>query len=214
LFDGALTGANLGETIRLMENYVAAQRGEPAPAMSKFQQQLATGRLNLALAAEGVFGQRLSVRGQGKADLTGADLGQINLFGLLSKLLDHMLLNFTSLSLDTLQGSFTLDGDKVAFPDLRLTGARAKLEARGDYRITSDQLNFVVRVQPFGGTHTLVGNLFDVLSIPLANVLEVKLEGPLQDPHWSFVNGPVGLLRNLGGTPAASPAVLPPDKKK
>ncbi len=212
-FDGRLTGANLGETIRLVENYRAAQRGEPAPAMSKIQQQVAAGALALTFNAEGEFGRPLSFRGQGNATITGADLAQINLLGLLSKLLDGMLLNFSSLSLDTLHTGFTLEGGKVTFPDLVLTGAAARLDASGDYRLDAGTLDFRVNVRPFAEAHTVVGKITNVITNPLTSFLEVKLQGPLENPEWVFVNGPSNLLRSLVGEkkPAPPPAV---DKKK
>ncbi len=204
-FDGKLAGANLGETIRLVENFLAARRGEPAPSMSKFQQQVAAGKLELALTAEGAMGQPFSYHGKGTAAITGADLAQINLFGLLSKLLGRTLLNFSSLNLDKLQTSFALDGGKVTFPDLLLTGASAELKAAGDYALEAGTLDFRVNVKPFGNAHTLVGKTLEVFTAPLADALEVKLQGPLETPVWTFINGPVNVLRTLMGEKEPAP---------
>jgi hypothetical protein len=206
-FTANLTGANLGGAIQTLENFSAAQPGPPAPAASKFQQRLATGTLNLELTAEGAPSRPLRLQGQGHASITGADLGQIQLFGLLSDMLNHTLLNFSSLSLDTMQADFTLDGEKIAFPDkLSLSGPRANLDATGEYHLDSKQLDFMVKIQPFQGNRSLFGDALNLVINPIETVLKVKLQGTLEQPDWVFVLGPTSLLRKLTGALDSSAA--------
>ena len=198
-FDGALTGANLGEAIRVVAEFNARREGRPVPAVSEFQQRVATGKFDLTLKAEGPLDRPLALRGAGHADLIGADLGKIQLLGLLSDLLGHTLLNFTSLALDTARGDFTLDAGQITFPDLRLTGPSAALDARGDYRLDTEALDFKVRVYPLAENRTLVGNVIELFTNPLAKVLEVRLRGTAGKPDWTFVYGPTSLLRTITG---------------
>ncbi len=205
-----LTGANLGETIRTLEDYSAARQGLPAPATSKFQQRLATGRLDLTLTAEGDPTLPPQLHGQGHADITGADFGQIQIFGLLSTLLNHTLLNFSSMSLDTLHTDFALDGEKVSFPGgLTLSGPRAKIGATGDYQLDSNKLNFKVKIQPFEESRTLLGDVVKVVIKPIETAMEVNLQGTLEKPDWVFILGPTSLLRKITGALDQTPS----DKK-
>jgi hypothetical protein len=223
-FDGRLEGANLGEAIRTLENYSAARHGQPPPAESRFQQQIAGGTLHLTLAAEGAFARPVRLRGGGRVKVTGADFGRIRLLGLLSTLLDRTLLNFVSPRFDALGGepaedrsvtdtAFTLDGETVAFEDLWLTGPEAALMAVGAYRLDTQTLDFRVQVLPFEKGKTLVAKFVDFLTSPLSAALEVRLTGSLAEPDWRFVHGPASLLRALGneleklpGSPSVPPS--------
>lgn len=215
-YGATLKDADLGAAIQAVENFAAARHPE-ATAPGPQPKHLTGGKLGITLAAEGALDDQFNYRGGGTAEITGADFGQINLLGLLSELLNHTLLNFTSLSLDTLQANFTVAGNQLAFSELHLSGPRAALDAKGTYLIDRGSLDFTAKISPFKESSSVLGNAIDLMTKPLSGALEVKLGGTLNKPSWVFVYGPTNFLRKLTGdssppgTPApASPAATKP----
>lgn len=209
-FDAVLNDARLGEAIRALENFSALRRGEAAESQSKFQHRLARGRLDLALSAEGPYADPFGFHGSGNAQITGADLAEINLLGILSSLLRRTLLDFTTLQLDTARANFVVDGRKLAFSEFKLTGPRAAIEARGDYYLDSKTMAFNAKVFPFEESSGLLGSAVGVVLTPLSNALEVKLSGQLESPSWTFAYGPTNFLRTLIGPGAKKDAAPTP----
>jgi hypothetical protein len=117
------------------------------------------------------------------------------------------LLNFTSLRLDSAQASFRIEGNKIVFPQVKLQGPRAAIEARGEYLLDGKALDFNARVFPLQESKIVVADALGILLSPLSNVLELKLTGPLEKPSWAFAFGPTNILRTItrplnGGSPA------------
>ncbi len=206
-FDVALGHATLGEAGRLISRSTAALHHEPVSPPGLLEQRLAAAHLGLALAAEGTYDDLYHFTGHGKLDLTGANFEQIDLFGPLSKILAHTLLNFTSLTLDELHAEFALVGNKVLFAKdkpLLLTGPHATIKASGNYDLKGQQLDIMAEVLPFDRSRTPLGNVLKNILTPVTTVLEdvlkvnrVKLGGTLDKPVWSLVDGPTNLLRSL-----------------
>jgi hypothetical protein len=215
-FDVSLNQARLGESIRTLEVWSAERHGHPAAPESRFQKQVAAGQLDLSLSAEGHYDDPYSLHGTGNAVITGAELGEINLLGILSSLLRPTIFNFTTLQLDTARANFSLVGRTLEFSELRLTGPRAAIEAQGGYRLDTKTLDFAAKIRPFDTSETFLGATFGAVLSPLSSVLEVKLGGALDQPSWSFLYGPTNFLRVLSGEgsrstePAASPPASPP----
>lgn len=203
-FDMRLKNAGLGEAIRTLEVFSARRNKREIPAESKLQQRIASGRVDLAMSADGRFEDLLSYHGGGNAELTGADLAEVNLFGLLSQMLKRTLFNFTTLKLDTVHTNFTLQGSKLGFSDMRITGPRAAIDAKGDYLLDHKTLDMKAKLYPFAESDFILSNAVGFVLAPLSQVLEFKLTGPLEDPTWSFVYGPSNFLRALRGSDAGS----------
>jgi hypothetical protein len=175
------------------------------------------GHLDGELAAQGRYGQPLSFHGDGHFLITGKELGEIHLLGLLSEMLSKTLLNFTSLRIGTAQANFKLDGSKVHFPQVKLVGASASIEAKGDYLLDAKTLDFNARVYPLQESKLALPYGLGLLLSPLSNFFELKLTGPLEKPSWVFVYGPTNILRLLtqprtGGAPYAPANGAPPEK--
>ncbi len=202
-FDAVLQGANLATAVHTVSNYLAARRGEGTAKDDKFLSGKSKVRLDLALSAEGKATDPYSFHGNGHATLEGPELGEVRLLGLLSALLD-----FTSLRFTSARGEFQLDGPKVAFPAVSVTGANSAIQAHGDYSLDRRQLDFNARVYPFQESKSLLQNVVGAVLTPLSTMLEVKLTGALDDPRWAFVIGPTNLLRSLG-EPSATPVPTP-----
>jgi len=199
-FDAKLQGANLGDAIRVLEEFGAKRRGEKPPAVSRFQQRVATGKLDLSAAASGLYKNPYSFVGSGTAELTGAEFAEINLLGALSEALrGSSLLGFTSWRLDTAQTHFTLDREKLLLPDLHITGPTARLEAHGSYALDSKLMSFNAKFYPYEEGKTLLANAVGFVLTPLSAVLELHLAGTLAEPKWYFAYGPTSFFRKLAG---------------
>lgn len=212
-FDLRVKNAALGEAIRVLEEFSAKRAGREIPKESKLQKQIAAGRIDVAISADGMFDNLLSYQGQGNAQLTGADLAEINLFGVLSQVLKRTLFNFTTLKLDAMQANFAIQGPKLNFSQLRVTGPRALIDAKGDYLLDKSALDVKAKLYPFGQDNFILSNAVGLVLSPLSEVLEFKLTGQLDDPNWSFVYGPSNFLRALrGGDSKPSDSSHPPEK--
>jgi hypothetical protein len=152
-----------------------------------------------------------SYKGSGNATLTGDALGEVRMLGLLSE-----LLSFTSLRFTTARASFNVNGTKLDFSKISVTGANSAIDAHGSYALDRHELDFTARVNPFQESSFIPSILLGAMLTPFSSVLEVKLTGQLDKPAWAFVNGPTNFLRNLTrpgrpATPPAPPATAPPD---
>ena len=212
-FDLRVKNAGLGDAIRTLEEFSAKRAKRDIPKESKLQKQIAAGRIDVAISADGMFDNLLSYQGQGNAQLTGADLAEINLFGVLSQVLKRTLFNFTTLKLDALQANFTIQGPRLDFSQIRVTGPRALIDAKGDYLLDRSALDVKAKLFPFGQDNFILSNAVGLVLSPLSQVLEFKLTGRLDNPNWSFVYGPSSLLRALRGEESSPPdSPLPPEK--
>ena len=201
-FDATLHEARLSEAVTAVSDYAAQRRGQPTTA-EKFMPGKSQIKFDLALAAEGRFDDLFSYQGTGNAVLNGAELGEVRLLGLLSELFDFTALRFTTARLN-----FQLQGRKVFFPTLSVTGANSAIEGHGDYWLDRGEMDFNARVYPFQESKSLLQNVVGVVLTPLSTALEVKLTGPLNQPSWAFVIGPTNFLRSL--TQPSKPAAEKP----
>jgi len=207
-FDCAIKDANIGESINTLEQFFAKQRGEAPSPNSKFQRQLADGSLSLQLAAQGLYRDPLSYRGQGGFELSGDQLARINLFGALSQLLSKSsLFSFTALQLKAARASFSLDRQQLDFPDLKITGTTAAIETKGSFLLDRKIMDFSAKVYPFEQGKTLLANAVGFVLVPLSNALELRLSGTLDQPNWRFAYGPTSFIYSITGT---KPSEAPP----
>src|SRR6185369_6327684 len=115
----------------------------------KFIQLAANSNLDAALSAQGNPESIPSFQGTGNVALTGAELGEVHLFGLLSQVLSGLSLSFSSLKFDAARSSFTLQDGALFFPDLKVTGPSAVIDARGNYVIATNALDFSAKFKPY-----------------------------------------------------------------
>ncbi|HEY0864678.1 MAG TPA: AsmA-like C-terminal region-containing protein [Lacunisphaera sp.] len=212
-FDLYVNGAELARSIRAVEEYQANRTGEKSASVteSRFMQRAAGGKLDVGLSATGQPGELTTFSGSGNAALTGADLGEIHLFGLLSQVLSAVSLNFSSLKLDAAHSSFRLDGGRLYFPDLKVTGRSAVIDARGNFTLATNALDFTARLKPYEDNRNLITGVIGLVINPITSILELKLTGPISKPDWSiFVGGSSTQPDSVAPAVKISPDPLPP----
>ena len=206
-FNVALEDANLGQAATTLQAFLASRRGLPPPPPDRFVQARANLRLNIAASAVGNYDNPLGFKGEGNATLKGTGIGEVPLLGLLSE-----LFTFTSLRFTDARGNFKIEGPKLVFPKIELRGANSAIDAHGDFSLDRQELNFIAKVFPFQESANVFKSVVGAVLTPLSNVLEVKLSGTFEKPHWAFVVGPLNLLRAFAdsGTEAAKPPETAP----
>lgn len=202
-FDISLTDADLGAVVQAVSALQPPPATPPtakaAEAARRRQQRLEGGRLDFTLKAEGPFDDPHGFTGKGRGSITNAELGQLNLFGPISEALSGTFLNFGSFSLTTVEAPFRLDGERLRFPDLRVSGPSALILAKGNYHLDGGSLDFTARIHPFDESSSMFGSAASVVFSPFSRVFEVKLKGTLTDPSWVFSYGPSRLLNTITG---------------
>jgi len=213
-FDATLHQANLAAAIITLEQFGAQRQGLPAPAQSAFLERKTDIQLDVALSAEGRLDDFLSFHGAGNAQLAGSELGQVPMLGLLSE-----LLRFTSLRFTTARANFKIEGPRLDFPEIKVTGRNSAIDAHGAYALDTKTLDFNAKVFPFEESQGLVRGAVGFFLAPLSQFFELKLTGKIDHPAWSFLFGPSNLLRSMAqpaetteipSPPAPAPASPPP----
>jgi hypothetical protein len=205
-FDFYIENADMVRAIRAMHEYEVARGGlDPAASPNKeLLQRASGGKLTFAASASGNPDDLKSFVASGNVQLAGAELGEVHLFGLLSQVLSSLSLNFSSLKLDTLRASYQVANGVAHFPDVRVTGPTALIEARGDYRLVDRSLDFTAKFRPYDENKNPLTFVVGIVVNPLASILDLRLTGPIQKPTWS-----VSILG--GGAKPAEPK--PPEAK-
>ncbi|AOS43098.1 hypothetical protein Verru16b_00139 [Lacunisphaera limnophila] len=209
-FDLFLNQANLSRTVRAVQEYEANRTGIPAPETeAKFVKQAANSRLDVALSALGDPVDLASFKGSGHAALTGAELGEINLFGVLSQVLSTFSLSFSSLKLDAARTNFDLLNGELLFPNFKVTGPSAAIDGRGKYTFATSALDFSARFRPYEEPGSLLAAAVSLVMNPLTSILELQLTGQLADPKWSVVVS-TGTDPSKPSAPAPAPTAATP----
>lgn len=210
-FDAYLKEADLARAIRGAEAFAASRSGQKITSLtdSRFIKRANGGKMDLAISGQADPADPGSLRGNGNVQITGAELGEIHLFGLLSQVLSAVWLNFSSLKLDNARGSFTIADGRVHFPDVKIAGPSAVIDARGDYLIAQKSLDFTARLKPYEESHNPLTAVVGIVINPLTSIFELKLSGPISKPNWSMAIG--ASAPDKTPAPPAVPTTTPPD---
>jgi hypothetical protein len=137
------------------------------------------GRMDADFKLAGKLEQIETYGGSGTLLIFDADLGQVRIFGELSRLFDSVGLPFTSLDLERIQATWQLQDGEIKVSDARISGPSIRLKADGSILIPGSDLDFTV--QAF-----VIRGLFGLVFRPVNMVFEFRLGGELADPQWSF----------------------------
>lgn len=196
-----LTGARQTEAFRILG------WSTPRPATPHGQSQdTADGILDLNLSASGIPGDFLSFEGFGDLTITQARLGEVHLFGGLSRALYGTWVAFTTLKLDTARGEFELRKNLIDFQNLTFSGPNSVIHASGDLVMPGQNLDFRVRVYYLDNKEKPLQAMLGTFLKPLGNALELRLWGTWDEPRWRFQLDPRNVFSN--------PVTLKPEEKE
>jgi hypothetical protein len=188
-FKATLTGGSLGLAAQAASGYVVTAKPGVSTAMDTFAKDKSGVRLDLSVSAAGTMDQLSSFGGEGNFQIQGAKLGELSLFGGLSKVLRFAELRFTQA-----RATFKVQNSLLDFPDLTVLGANSQIRAKGTYSIDRHTLDFTANVYPFSESkNPLI--LFNALSAPFSALFRVRLGGTLDNPSWRLAYSPLNLFR-------------------
>lgn len=154
-------------------------------------------RFDAELHAQGPVEDLYAFSGFGHFRLENETLGQIQLFGPISTLLQRARIGYTSFRLDTMEGSFAIEGERLQFNDLRIDGPQTRMDATGVFGLLDQSLDVRVSVYLFGNAgnpDSPLRQLQQWVSQPLPNLLEFQLSGTLEEQRWRSLYDPRNLL--------------------
>ena len=146
------------------------------------------GKLDFKLQASGHPEDFLSFEGNGSILVKDPELGDIRLLGGLTDYLgaSKLPLPSGSISFNRLEAPFILNGDKLRFGNLSLSGGSALLVANGIINLSKHVLDLEARLHLLGNVSVpVLGKLMQLLD-PLSAVGNIKIDGTFEDPKWSI----------------------------
>lgn len=181
-FDAKLLNADFDLAMKIYSDFV--DRNFPTPPEKLEPGSIVRdsfgGTLTLNLAAQGPIADLKAYEGAGDLVLSGAKLYQLNVIGVFSDLFGTGIGTF---GFTDAKGAFEVRRDLVHFPNLRVTGNTARLDATGSYSLADRSINFRVRMEALRESRGFITKLLGLVVNPLTNLLfEARLTGTLRNP--------------------------------
>lgn len=181
-FDAKLVDSDFDLATKIYSDYVDRNfptPPEPDEANSMVREDYG-GELSLALAATGPVADLKAFNGKGELELTDSKLYQLKVIGIFSDMFGSGLGTF---GFTDAKGAFDVRRDRVIFPNLRVTGRTARLDANGAYSLADGNIDFRVRLEALRESSGFITKLLGVVVNPLTNLLfEARLTGTLRNP--------------------------------
>ena len=130
--------------------------------------------------------------GRGSVNLRQSNVGQIHLFGGLSRFLDTLGLGFSTLDLNTLSLDWELSGDTLAIERGLVSGPVLNLQLSGTVDVKERELSLQADLNLFRGVVSKV-------LTPMSGNMQFDLVGPLESPEWRIRFTPFRWLGGRGG---------------
>lgn len=182
-FNTKLSKAQLDSSIQFLKSF-SHQSTSPSQDKQK------GGFVDLSLSARGNLGNLSSFTGSGSCAISESNLGNIYLFGILSRILDLTPLPLGTLHLTDASSNFEIKKDNIDFPDLHVYGPTALIQGNGRFSISTQALDFSFELSPLGGINIpIVSQAFALLNPilnPISKSFKIKLRGTIQNPDWNF----------------------------
>lgn len=144
------------------------------------------GKLDLDFTGHLDLAQPRLLRGLGQYLLTDPELKKVRLLGDISKVLEALGVGATTYELSQAKGTFGCVGGQAYFPDLAITGPKARLDLAGEIDLQASTLNFEgdFSLPRKGGLNPL-----DLLNLnrALISLTKIKLKGPISKPETSAI---------------------------
>ena len=154
----------------------------PAPATKV----ASAGKLDLDFTGHLDLEKPRLLKGLGHYTLTDPALKKVRLLGDISKVLEALGVGATTYELSQAKGTFGCVGGLAYFPDLAITGPKARLDLAGEIDLQASTLNFEgdFSLPRQGGLNPL-----DLLNLnrALISLTKIKLKGPISKPETSAI---------------------------
>lgn len=159
------------------------------------------GLLTLDLKATGILGDWHSFIGSGNISITQANLGRINLFGILSQILSLTPLGIGSFNLTDASTNFFIQQNIIHFPDIHIFGSTGSIEANGNFYLQNQELAFIFEISPLNKKGIPILSQMMLVFAPITQSFQMKLGGTLKNPKWETLLTPLGFGKTKGPQP-------------
>jgi hypothetical protein len=154
------------------------------------------GLLDLTLGGQFVFGEANSFLGEGQVRIHDAQLGQLQMFGRLSKFLADTKIPLGDFDLHSAQSDLQIAQQYLRLPNLVITGPSARIQAAGIYNFSSGELDFNALVFPIGQWDAFLLKQIATAANPFVNTVTLQLHGNINKPAWAISMNPLRLFQN------------------
>lgn len=143
--------------------------------------------IDLELRAQGPFAEIWQLSGEGRIQIYDTDFGRIHLMGALSRYIFNVVkINFGSLKFDRAESTFSFQQGIFSFPDVRISGPTARMDASGQLKLPEEELDFEILLSPFGEVETPILSQLLYVFNPLASSLKAELTGTIDEPVYDI----------------------------
>jgi hypothetical protein len=141
-------------------------------------------------------------RGQGRITLRNGRVGEIHVFGGLSRALSTMGLGFSTLDLNAASLEWTLQDGMIGIPQCLVTGPVLNMRLAGNLDVKNDRLAMRAEAYFFGG-------LVSKVLTPVSDNFQFDVTGTLANPNWQLRLNPFRWFQNRLGAPSTLETSLP-----
>jgi hypothetical protein len=173
------------------------------PAAGTMEDLSRPGKMDLALGGRVLLGNADSFVATGHAKIYEAKLGQLQFFGMLSRLMSGTIIPIGSFDLDTATSDIQIAHEYARLPNVRVTGPDMRIVSAGLYDFQNEQMNFNALMFPLGSwTVPVISQIINFMS-SVNNAFTIKLTGTLDNPDWNVGMNPLRIFteKNLTAPP-------------
>ena len=128
--------------------------------------------------------------------LRNPNLMRLNLLGALSRAFSALRLPFGTFDITYANSRIEIEDGSVDFPKLEMGGPVMQIKGAAAYDYLRDDIDAALAIRPFGGlTMPIVSSVASLIN-PLANTVEVSLDGKLEDPKVGVKVNPIKILQS------------------
>ncbi len=153
-------------------------------------------KLDVVLGGHVIANQPDSFTAVGSARLSGAQLGQLQLLGGLSRATADTKVALGDFNLTAATSNLQIAHQYIRLPNLNITGPSARVVAAGTFNYDADDLNFNVLILPLAEWDSFFGKGVSWLSNLLSNTLTLRVHGKIAAPDWHVNVDPFRIFSN------------------
>ncbi len=149
----------------------------------------ASGKMNgrIQLAADFSTNFYAAATGGGKVKIKDGQLADLPLFKDFSRLMRKIIPGFDIFSITKLSGTFTIGDGRISSSDAYFGGNLISADGQGSY---SPEQGYDAYIQVQILSETVADKVMRFLTYPVSKFLEIRLEGPFENPSWRLKRFP------------------------